>query len=101
MEVNGRRIGTTPASMDFTYYGTYEIRLSKAGYETLTIQQPVAPPWYQVPPLDAISDNLLPVHLTNRRDYHWNLTPLPPAAFDDNQLRDRADDFRSRSRSGP
>lgn len=101
VEVNGRRIGTSPCSMDFTYYGTYEIRMSLPGYETLVVQQPVAPPWYQVPPLDAISDNLLPVQVTNRHEYLWNLTPLPAAAFDDNQLRERAFDFRTRARTGP
>ena len=77
VEVNGKRIGTSPASMDFTYYGTYEIKLSKPGFETLTIKQPVAPPWYQIPPLDAVSDNLIPVQVTNRHDFLWNLNPLP------------------------
>ena len=101
VEVNGRRIGTSPASMDFTYYGTYEIRMSRPGFETLVVKQPVAPPWYQVPPADLISDNLSPVQITNRHEFQYALTPLPPAAFDDHQLQERAQDFRNRSRTGP
>lgn len=100
VEVNGQRIGTTPASMDFTYYGTYDIKMSKPGYQTLTVKQPVAPPWYQIPPLDAVSDNLIPVQVTNRHDFLWNLTPLPPEAFDDHRLRDRGQEYRTRARSG-
>lgn len=100
VEVNGKRIGTTPASMDFTYYGTYDIKLTKPGFQTLTVKQPVAPPWYQIPPLDAVSDNLLPAQVTNRHDFLWNLTPLPAEAFDDNRLRDRGQDYRTRARTG-
>jgi hypothetical protein len=101
VEVNGKRIGVTPASMDFTYYGTYDIRMSLPGYETLEVKQPVAPPWYQVPPLDAVSDNLIPVQLTNRHEYSWNLQQLGLEHSDDNALRNRGEDFRTRARVGP
>lgn len=100
VEVNGERIGVTPASMDFTYYGTYEIRLTKPGYETLTVRQPVAPPWYQIPPLDAVSDNLLPFQLTNRHDFSWKLRPLTLESNNDAVLRERGQDFRTRARTG-
>jgi hypothetical protein len=100
VEVNGERIGVTPASMDFTYYGTYEFRLSKPGYETKVVQQAVAPPWYQVPPLDAVSDNLIPAQLTNRHDYSFNLAPLTMQATDDTLLLDRGQNFRTQSRTG-
>jgi hypothetical protein len=100
VEVNGKRIGTTPASMDFTYYGTYDIKLSKAGFQTLQVKQPVAPPWYQIPPLDAISDNLIPAQVTNRHDFLWNLTPITAEVLDDNSLRDRGNDYRIRARTG-
>ncbi len=100
VEVNGKQIGVTPASMDFTYYGTYEIRLTHPGYETKTIYQPIAPPWYQVPPLDVISDNVLPFRATNRHDFTYTLTPLGPESNDDSLLRNRGEDFRTRARTG-
>lgn len=101
VEVNGKRIGVSPASMDFTYYGTYEIRMTMPGYETKVVKQPVAPPWYQVPPLDAISDNLSPMQLTNRHEYVFPLTPLGLEHSDDAALRSRGNDFRTRARIGP
>ena len=47
--VDGYEIGITPVITPFTYYGQRKIRLVKDGYETLTVIQPVPPPWYEFP----------------------------------------------------
>lgn len=73
VELDGERIGFTPVSVDFTYYATRELRLSKVGYETLTVEQPLRPPWYQVPPLDFVSDNFLLHQVTDRHDVTYSL----------------------------
>ncbi len=73
--LDGETIGYTPASVDFTYYGTREITLIKPGYETLRVLQKIPPPWYQVPPLDFFSDNLLPFQVTNRHEFTYKLQP--------------------------
>ncbi len=99
MEVDGRRIGYTPASLDFTYYATREITLSKVGFEKLTVQQPVPAPWYQIPPLDFISDNFLPVQVTNRHDFTYRLTPQ--RLVGEEELLDRANGVRTQSQVGP
>jgi hypothetical protein len=99
VEIEGERIGFTPVAVDFTYYATREIRLSKVGYEPLTIQQPVPPPWYQVPPLDFFSDNFLPRHVTDRHDFTYRLVPRRIVSED--ELLDRANAIRSRSQLGP
>ncbi|HUG90501.1 MAG TPA: PEGA domain-containing protein [Planctomycetaceae bacterium] len=102
--IDGREVGFTPYTTDFIYYGTREITLVKDGYETLTVMQPVPPPWYQVPPLDFISDNLLPFKVTNRHEYVYALEPQGSPRVE--QLIDRANHLRSetqfgRSASGP
>ena len=61
--VDNQQIGTTPCSVDFTYYGTREIRLVKPGFETLTVNQPIPTPWYQIPPIDFVSENLVPTQI--------------------------------------
>src|SRR4026207_657261 len=48
--VDNQQIGSTPCSVDFTYYGTREIRLIKPGFETLTVNQPIPAPWYEYTP---------------------------------------------------
>ena len=73
--VDNQQIGTTPCSVDFVYYGTREIRLVRPGYETLTINQPIPTPWYQVPPIDFISENLVPYKIRDNRTVAFNLQP--------------------------
>lgn len=73
--VDNQPIGTTPCATDFTYYGTREIRLVKAGYETLTVNQPLPAPWYQLPPLDFISENLIPRKIQDFRTASFNMVP--------------------------
>ncbi len=96
--VDGREIGYTPASVDFTYYATREVTLVKDGYETLTTLQSFEKPWYQYPGIEFVSDNLLPVTVTNRHDLTYNMRPTVPQPTGD--LRGRADAFRSRAMIG-
>lgn len=74
--VDNVEIGTTPVSHRFLYYGTREIRLVKAGYETLTVMQPIATPWYQVPPVDFISDNLTLWEVRDEREFVYQMAPM-------------------------
>jgi hypothetical protein len=99
-EVDGVPFGPTPISTDFTYYGTREIKLSMPGYETLTVQQPVPRPWYQVFPIEFFADNLLPFQVTNRHDYLYRLQPRDRGLDQENQLYDRARGFRSQAEIG-
>ncbi|TWT34023.1 PEGA domain protein [Posidoniimonas corsicana] len=65
--VDNQQIGTTPCGVDFTYYGTREIRVVKAGYETKTINQPIPTPWYEIPGIDFVSENLVPWRIRDDR----------------------------------
>ena len=96
--LEGREIGYTPVSVDFTYYGTREITLVKDGYESLTTLQCYEKPWYQYPGIEFVSDNFLPVTVTNRHDITYPMRPAVTQAAGD--LRSRADAFRSRAMIG-
>jgi hypothetical protein len=65
----------TPCSVDFTYYGTREIRLIKPGFETLTVNQPIPAPWYQYTPIDFVSENLVTMKIRDNRTVNYNLAP--------------------------
>ena len=73
--VDNQQIGTTPCAVDFTYYGTREIRLVKPGFETLTVTQPIPTPWYQYPVLDFVSENLVPYKIRDNRTVSYNMSP--------------------------
>jgi hypothetical protein len=97
--VDNQHIGTTPCAVDFTYYGTREIRLVKPGFETLTVNQPIPTPWYEVPPLDFVSENLVPTNVRDNRTVSYNLVPqvIVPTQL----LLDRADQLRQETLQAP
>jgi hypothetical protein len=90
--VDNQQIGTTPCSVDFTYYGTREIRLIKPGYETLTVNQPIPTPWYEYPPLDFVSENLVTMKIRDNRTVTYDLAPQ--VIVPTQQLVDRASQLR-------
>lgn len=94
--LNDEEVGVSPAKVSFTWYGDYEIILRKAGYETYKTNYRVAPPWYQIPPIDLVSEVLVPGTI---RDEHrlpvYTLTPAetPPVS----ELVGRAEEMRGRA----
>jgi len=78
--VDDYQIGTTPVSTDFIYYGTRKIRLVKDGYETLTVRQPFPMPWYQIFPLDFVTENLWPAEIRDERVVDLAMTPAAALA---------------------
>ena len=97
--VGDEEIGTTPVSTDFVYYGTRRIRLAKDGYETLVVNQPIPTPWYQIPPLDFVSENVVPGEIRDERVVNFQLVPLQHVPTD--QLLSRAEQLRGASGSQP
>jgi len=73
--VDNQLIGETPCGVDFTYYGTREIRVVKPGFESLSINQPIPTPWYEYPPLDFVSENLWPAKIRDNRTVVYDLQP--------------------------
>ena len=73
---NGQSVGFTPVDDSFVYYGKYRFTLIKDGYQTLEVLQPVPPPWWEIPPLDFISENLVPFKLRDIRRFSYPMQPL-------------------------
>lgn len=87
--VDDYQIGTTPVSTDFVYYGTRKIRLIKDGYETLTVSQPFPLPWYQIFPLDFVTENIWPGEIRDERVV--DLSMMPAAATPPEEVVGRAE----------
>lgn len=98
VRVDGKDIGYTPASMDFTWYGTREVQLLKDGYETETRLIEIQAPWYQRFPFDFVSDNFLGHHKTDHRRY--NLPLRPKQATPNGDVIDRGRALRSEAMHG-
>ena len=96
--VDNQPIGTTPCATDFTYYGTREIRLVKPGFESLTVKQPIPAPWYELPPLDFVSENVVPHKIQDYRTVSYNL--VPQVIVPTEQLLGRAEELRRSTLQG-
>ncbi len=70
-------IGQTPVSDNFTYYGTRHIEIVKDGYRTETFLRTFNPPWYQIPPLDFVTENLWPWEKRDERIVDVQMVPEP------------------------
>lgn len=95
--IDNREIGRTPISTDYVYYGTRQFRLEADGFETLTTYQYVPPPWYQIPPLDFVSENLFPGEIRDERTVFFQLQPQAVVPMD--RLLQRADELRRTSQT--
>jgi hypothetical protein len=96
--VDDQEIGTTPCSSSFVYYGTRKITLIKDGYRTETLYQKMNAPWYEIPPLDFASENLLLREVRDERVVDVQLVPqeIVPQA----KLLERANALRAGAASG-
>lgn len=96
--VDNQPIGTTPCATDFVYYGTREIRLVKPGYETLTVKQPIPAPWYELPPLDFVSENIVPHKIQDYRTVSYNM--VPQVIIPTEELLNRGEQLRQCTHQG-
>jgi hypothetical protein len=96
--VDDQEIGTTPCSTAFIYYGTRKVTVIKGGYKSETLYHEIPPPWYQYPPLDFVTENLVAYELRDERVIDIQL--VPEESVQPKQLLDRAQGLRDNARTG-
>jgi hypothetical protein len=96
--VDNQEIGTTPCSASFIYYGTRTITVMKNGYRTEKVFQRINPPWYEITPLDFVSENLSPLETRDERIVDVQL--VPEEIVPQQKLLDRAQSLRDSARTG-
>lgn len=90
--LNDREVGRTPVEVDFDYYGTYDVRLQRDGYEPVMTSGRASAPWWDTLGLDLVAE-LTPFTLKSRTTWHYELEPLDD---DRETLVERARDLRRR-----
>jgi len=94
--VNDEEVGVSPVKFSFLWYGDYEILLRKQGYHTLRTHYRVDPPWFQLPPIDLVTETMVPGTLHD--DHVLPTYELEPAEIIEPQdVVQRALDMRSRA----
>ena len=91
-------VGLTPVSTAFTYYGTRSVKLVKDGFEQVSEKHTFSPPWYQIPPIDFLSENLWPFETRDERVLNFQLAPQRIVPTE--ELLSRAEGMRTGGRQG-
>ena len=96
--LNDQQIGVTPVETDFTFYGTYDVRLDKPGYEPIVTSKHAKAPIKEWPGVDLVT-HALPVNFETLIEWHFDLEPVRREVVGDEQaaveLMERAEKFRS------
>jgi PEGA domain len=96
--VDNQYIGTSPTATATTFYGTREIQVVREGYRTERILRRFNLPWYQLPPIDFISDTLWPKKIRDERIV--DITLLPQQVMSSEELSARANNLRIQAAQG-
>ena len=73
--INDVEVGRTPLETDFTFYGTYDVRLRREGYEPIVTSAKAKTPIQEMPGIDLLAE-AAPVRMHNVVRWHWTLVPL-------------------------
>lgn len=72
--LNDEEIGASPVTVSFEWYGDYDVRISKEGYETLKTHRNLEAPWYDNFPFDLFS-LLNPERIVDSYEWTFELSP--------------------------
>ncbi len=75
VHLNDVQVGRTPVEVDFTYFGVYDVRLSKPGFEPITTSENAKAPIYEWPGIDLIAE-AIPTNITTTIEWSYTLEPI-------------------------
>jgi hypothetical protein len=90
--LNDEEIGEAPVTVAFEWYGDYNVRVSKAGYETLKTHRKLNRPWYDLFPFDFFANVLWPGTIANHYEWTFDLKEYEEPSRE--KLLDEARQFR-------
>ena len=97
--VNNTPIGPAPVDVQFLYYGKYDIELKKEGFQTKRVLEHIRAPLYAYPPLDLITENLIPFKISDIRVLCYEMEPVIVPNLD--QFKAEGEEYRNRAANLP
>lgn len=95
--LNDQEVGRSAVTIDFLWYGDYDVIIRKEGYQTLKTNWEIKAPWYQIIPFDFVAEVLWPGHLHDKHARHFTLEPAELPTKE--ELVKRAEETRQRALS--
>jgi hypothetical protein len=89
--LNDEEIGTSPVTVSFEWYGDYDVRISKEGYETLKTHRNLKAPRHDAFPFDLFS-LLNPERIVD--SYEWTFELAPKKEISREELIQNAEELK-------
>lgn len=89
--LNDEEIGESPVTVSFEWYGDYNVRISKQGYESLKTHRQLEAPWYDAFPWDFFA-LLNPKRTVD--SYEWTFELRPKKHISREELIQNAEELR-------
>jgi hypothetical protein len=99
--LDGEKVGTTPCEVAYTWYGTRVLVLELRGYSLVRKEIVLNPPWWQIVPIDFITDVVIPMTIRDRFSVTYTLDPAPVSPEEVDAVLERAEELRKRSLPQP
>ena len=80
--LNDEDIGESPVTASFQWYGDYNVRIEKPGYQTLQTHRLLEGPWYDGFPFDFLAQIVNPKRIVDSYEWSFELQPRQPIARD-------------------
>ena len=81
--LNDEEIGTSPVTVGFQWYGDYNVRVTKPGYETLKTHRELKAPLHDKFPLDFLAQCVNPKRIVNSYEWTFPLEEKKPVDKDE------------------
>jgi len=91
--LNDEEIGEAPVTVSFQWYGDYNVRITKEGFETLRTHRELKGPWYDHFPFDFFAQILSPKRIVD--SYEWTFDLEPATEVNRQELIEKAETLRS------
>lgn len=93
--LNDEEVGVTPVTVNFNWYGDYNIRIEKSGYGILNTHRLLERPAHDRFPLDFFAEVLWPGRIEDAYTWTFDLEPFQQASAEElieraNHMRDQA-----------
>jgi len=95
--LDGEKVGTTPCEVPYTWYGTRLLVLELRGFNLVRHEVVLNPPWWQIIPIDFITDIVIPITIRDRMSVSYTLDPAPASPEEVDAVLERAAELRKRS----
>jgi len=71
--LNDQEVGRTPLQVPFKFYGTYDVRLERDGYQPKWTTAEAKAPWWEWPGPDLVAEAI--PNAQSRIDWHFTMEP--------------------------